>query len=399
MVSSILVASTLLPSPSSRRVRLRIPLAAAMSCCYAALLDTLRVAGEVTKSAVVDRDAGITIGQFLNCWHPPRGLTYETCCSPGSTCFDSIFTEARCCGVDDGVRDCLRDVRQSLIDCIAVGCDEEGRSCNEMYETPHCTSHCGSLPAGNGATVTRSSELGRALHCIAGRPEVRSALDLFIGAGDGSATMLAHGLAVHGRGVLAGFERDFSKFSEATSWFTRQAGVKVVEMHVPGQASAPRLRTWADVAALAVDAGNGTLYAPQGSGIRALLLNGEPVDTTSEWFSYTDRKLTPLRALCEQIPIDLVFLDPWGTSIEAEWAEVEEYCRPLRWVVVNNVNLPSHSGWVREHLLSQGGAWAEVLSGRTLDLYGAFRPPWLAELYRARSWTVLARTHGACGEA
>eukprot|EP00446_Apocalathium_sp_SHHI-4_P075796 CAMPEP_0177563602 /NCGR_PEP_ID=MMETSP0369-20130122/73158_1 /TAXON_ID=447022 ORGANISM="Scrippsiella hangoei-like, Strain SHHI-4" /NCGR_SAMPLE_ID=MMETSP0369 /ASSEMBLY_ACC=CAM_ASM_000364 /LENGTH=326 /DNA_ID=CAMNT_0019050811 /DNA_START=21 /DNA_END=1002 /DNA_ORIENTATION=- len=326
MVSSILVACTLLHSPSSRRVRIRIPLAAAMSCCCAALLETLRLEGEVTKSAVVDRDAGITIGQFLNCWHPPRGLTYETCCSPGSTCFDSIFTEARWCGVDDGVRDCLRDVRQSLIDRIAAGCDEEGRSCNEMYETPHCTSHCGSLPAGNGATVTRSSELGRALHCIAGRPEVRSALDLFMG--------------------------------------------------------------------------DGTLYAPQGSGIRALLLNGEPVDTTSEWFSYTDRKLTPLRALCEQIPIDVVFLDPWGTSIEAEWAEVEAYCRPLRWVVVNNVNLPSHSGWVREHLLSQGGAWAEVLSGRTLDLYGAFRPPWThAELYRARSWTVLARTHGACGEA
>mmetsp|Transcript_107254 Transcript_107254/g.346349 ORF Transcript_107254/g.346349 Transcript_107254/m.346349 type:complete len:310 (+) Transcript_107254:191-1120(+) len=308
--------------------------------------------------------------------------------------------QARCCGVDDGVRDCLRDVRLSLIDCIAVGCDEEGRiACNEMYESPYCASRCRALPAGNGATVTRSSELGRALHCIAGRPEVRSVLDLFLGEGDGSASMLAQGLAGHGRGVLVGFERDIATFSEAASWFDRQVGVEVLLMDVPRQATPQKLRSLADWAAREVGAVNGTLYAPQGSGIRALLLQGEPVDSAATWLSNADRPLTALRALCEHIPIDLVFLDPGGMAAEAEFAEMEAFCRPLRWVVVNNANLPNHAGWVREHLLSQGGAWAEVLSGRTLDLYGAFRPPWLAELYRARSWTVLARTHGACGEA
>mmetsp|Transcript_168212 Transcript_168212/g.540422 ORF Transcript_168212/g.540422 Transcript_168212/m.540422 type:complete len:93 (+) Transcript_168212:963-1241(+) len=92
----------------------------------------------------------------------------------------------------------------------------------------------------------------------------------------------------------------------------------------------------------------------------------------------------------------MLFLDPAGTAAEAEFLEIEASCWPLRWVVVNNANLPGHAGWVREHLLGLGGEWAEVLSGRTSDPWGAGRPAWIADLYRSRSWTVLARTRELC---
>ena len=36
-------------------------------------------------------------------------------------------------------------------------------------------------------------------------------------------------------------------------------------------------------------------------------------------------------------------------------------CRP-QIVILNNINLPDHAGWFREHLL-QAGLWREVISG------------------------------------
>ena len=38
--------------------------------------------------------------------------------------------------------------------------------------------------------------------------------------------------------------------------------------------------------------------------------------------------------------VDLLFLDPASWPADVEFAEVEEFCRPLHWVVVNNANLP-----------------------------------------------------------
>ena len=46
-----------------------------------------------------------------------------------------------------------------------------------------------------------------------------------------------------------------------------------------------------------------------------------------------------------------------------EWAAVELFCYPT-FVVIHNVNLPGHAGWLYAHLLSLP-EWVEVASGYT----------------------------------
>ena len=65
-------------------------------------------------------------------------------------------------------------------------------------------------------------------------------------------------------------------------------------------------------------------------------------------------------------------------------------------MVLNNINLPNHAGWFREHLL-QAGRWREVVSGYLPDqnpggnaekLLGNAS---LREIYEWRRWALLVR--------
>ena len=71
-------------------------------------------------------------------------------------------------------------------------------------------------------------------------------------------------------------------------------------------------------------------------------------------------------------------------------------CRP-QFVLLNNINLPDHAGWFREHLL-QAGLWREGISGyledansggNALKLHGNAS---LRAIYERRRWTLLVRT-------
>jgi len=66
-------------------------------------------------------------------------------------------------------------------------------------------------------------------------------------------------------------------------------------------------------------------------------------------------------------------------------------------VILNNINLPDHAGWFREHLL-QAGLWREVISGyldnanpsgNAQKLHGNAS---LRAIYERRRWTLLVRT-------
>lgn len=359
---------------------------------------------------VADRDSSITRGTFLNCWNPALGLTSENCCGRGAPCFDGFYTEARCCGhgpssgsigepAGEGELDlvhCLRDVRADLERCVDEGCDDVGAAaCDELIETPFCAEHCRALPGGHSSTVTRSSKLGRALWCLARRPEVRVALDLFLAEGDGSATLLGHGLLEKAGSspgeqptVLLGFERDAESYERAVQWFSQVGWAEVLALRIPQGASPSELEGLAERVLLGQSAAGGQ--------VAAMLFQGEPYENAADVHAAKERRHSAVRAVCEKLPVDILFLDPAGTAAEVEFLEVIAFCRPLKWVVVNNANLPGHAGWVREYLLGLGGEWAEVISGHTSDPWGAGKQTWLAELYRSRTWVALARTSALC---
>mmetsp|Transcript_60471 Transcript_60471/g.121113 ORF Transcript_60471/g.121113 Transcript_60471/m.121113 type:complete len:288 (+) Transcript_60471:333-1196(+) len=279
--------------------------------------------------------------------------------------------------------------------------------CNELIETPRCAAHCGGLlPQGNGASVTRSSRLGRALWCLAQRPEVGSVLDLFLAEGDGSATLLLDGLgrapaaasagnARRGAPLLLSFEREAESFEGASRWLRERTSADVVELRLSGEEDYADLQAMAQEAAAAVKRKGS---AASTGGHVAVILHGEPYPDGGPPPSSrlrTFERPSPLRALCEVLPVDLVFFDPDHGAADAEFWAIEKYCQPLRWVVVNNANLPGFSGWIREHLLSRPG-WAEILAGKTSDPWGAGSGGWMAELYKVRVWSVLGRTSEIC---
>ena len=65
-------------------------------------------------------------------------------------------------------------------------------------------------------------------------------------------------------------------------------------------------------------------------------------------------------------------------------------------MVLNNINLPNHAGWFREHLL-QAGWWREVVSGYLPDQNSGGNAEKLLgnaslrEIYEWRSWALLVR--------
>jgi len=102
-----------------------------------------------------------------------------------------------------------------------------------------------------------------------------------------------------------------------------------------------------------------------------------------------------VQRLCALSAPDVVILDPVSSAPNEIWA-IHAECRP-QFVLLNNINLPDHAGWFREHLL-QAGLWREVISGyledansggNALKLHGNAS---LRAIYERRRWTLLVRT-------
>lgn len=376
--------------------------------------------GEEERVPTMERGEGITVGRFLNCFSASWGLSRELCCGEGAddSCWDVLYTRERCCASPGGLAQarCLRGVRGKLLACAEAACAAGGANdavCDGFTETSPCAIGCG-LPERSfyGFGVARSNSLGRTLGCLAGRPEVRSVMDLFLANGTGSADTLMDALARRhwpsARGGAAsgshsstfiGFERDHETFWHAVRWLEKKPRVRAHTFRVTGAEGAEELKALAQRAAAAV-------RQTEAGSVAALLFEGEPypdggLSPTERLYAKAHNSM--LRSLCEAISVDLVFLD--GFASDAEFAVIQEVCRPLNWIVLNNVNLPGCAGWIREHLLTRPD-WAEVLTGRAVDRYAAGVRTWIDEdsggvpdVYRIRAWSALARVRGVCGDA
>lgn len=73
-----------------------------------------------------------------------------------------------------------------------------------------------------------------------------------------------------------------------------------------------------------------------------------------------------------------------------EWDIINRYCRP-RLVFVNNVNLPGHAGWVREHLLFDS-RWKEIFKNSSVDNVFRWVKPGdpLSSVFTGRVFSLLA---------
>ena len=75
--------------------------------------------------------------------------------------------------------------------------------------------------------------------------------------------------------------------------------------------------------------------------------------------------------LTDTAPYSVVTLDP-TYSAELEWAAISQHCSPGA-VLINNVNLPGHAGWIRDEILVRDKSnpreipWHEVYSGSWTD--------------------------------
>lgn len=128
------------------------------------------------------------------------------------------------------------------------------------------------------------------------------------------------------------------------------------------------------------------------------IVHGQSFPDTQELTNLTDflehRDRSPLRWICQRTgPLDLVFFDPVVPAVH-EWAVVQKYCRP-KFVLINNVNLPVHAGWIHQHLLAMP-EWYEIATG-VLELDEVshnFLTTHFAELgmlYAIRRWALMMR--------
>eukprot|EP00928_Gymnodinium_smaydae_P022471 TRINITY_DN18862_c0_g1_i2.p1 TRINITY_DN18862_c0_g1~~TRINITY_DN18862_c0_g1_i2.p1 ORF type:complete len:756 (-),score=90.31 TRINITY_DN18862_c0_g1_i2:108-2375(-) len=352
----------------------------------------------------------ITVGSFLNCFSPALGLTVEACCGDevsGSACWDDVYTRERCCDMSHALvrAGCLKDVRAQLSMCTDTDCNASVAGtviCDALVETPACAVRCG-LPRQDfyGFGTARSNSLGRLLNCLAQRPEVNIVVDMFIHDGRGSTPTLADSLALRsnaGSTVLIGFEREHAEFARAEASLKERPGLEVSTFRLTGSESAEELDDLARRAATAA-------RLRQNSGkVSVLLFKGEPYpDGGAPPYKrlYAQPRPSILQALCKELPVDMLYLD--GYASDAEFTTLEEAC-PLKWVVLNNVNLPGVDGWIREHLLTMP-SWAEVLTGRTVDRWAAGAlehgqvSSGIPRVYTVRAWSALAKVNALCQEA
>jgi len=241
-------------------------------------------------------------------------------------------------------------------------------------ESDFCAKSCAKLPS-NGGMIGRSNLLGRVLWCLAQREDVHVALDLFMNTGGGSTRLIASGLEASRKkkGLLFGFELDSTSVDAAVgTYLAKWHPLRVTPDSLP---SPDQLQPW------------------QREKLTIIIVNGMPFPYETHMAGMLDfpwsseppvhipvDQAAPLEHFCNHAgPIDLAFFNPTFAMV-GEWQVLEKSCLP-RIVVIENVNLPFHAGWIKQRL--QDAGWSVVLEGHFL--VEAF-----AEFAR-RDWVVLFR--------
>eukprot|EP00929_Paragymnodinium_shiwhaense_P037304 TRINITY_DN19899_c0_g1_i3.p1 TRINITY_DN19899_c0_g1~~TRINITY_DN19899_c0_g1_i3.p1 ORF type:complete len:536 (+),score=86.72 TRINITY_DN19899_c0_g1_i3:116-1723(+) len=388
--------------------------AAASALCVGSLAPLACSAAEAPPAGGVEESAARLAADFLaSMTGPIRSMPVDVLQRGAGITVGGSSSSSRSLRRPEKHDSCLSQVRASLERCVADACKVDvGAACNGLIETPFCAEQCGArVRESYGFGLAASNSLGRTLRCVASRgpQEVKTALDLSVGHGDGSSEVLVSGLAqmVAASGsaaVLVGFETSEDDFNTAVVHTGMLPGVGSVTTF-DLLAAAPDGGSELGLEALSKLAVQVVREAKPGK-VSVLLIRGE---------AYPDGGRSPaerrgalavpnaLEVICEAMRVDLVFLE--GLALDAEVALLQAHCQRLRWVLVNNANLPGHAGWVREHLLIRPqGDWAEVTTGRLSDAWaagadlGANGGP-LPRVYQVRAWSALARIPGLCEAA
>ena len=193
----------------------------------------------------------------------------------------------------------------------------------------------GGTEASELGCISRSSQFGRALWCLA--RAVNSAIELFTGVGGGSTLLLAHALA---KAQRMGRQRSF---------FT-------MERHLGNAYHAQNILESVGISTRIL-----SLASPDGltNGMAALLKENPGV-----WILHGDlfENLGVFNALCSRIGgLDMVMLDP-PVDLRGVWPLIETACKP-KFLAVHNANLPGHAGWLPAHLLRTNDRWYEIMNG------------------------------------
>jgi len=290
----------------------------------------------------------------------------------GDTCF--VLLQSKVGHFIDPSMQALSRIGEELMACASSIC-----ACNSIEESEYCARSCAALPSNKGM-IGRSTVLGRVLWCLAQRQDVHFAMDMFMHTGGGAAHLIAAGMdkaLKKDKAWLLGFEVDASDVQEAMENLGEWHPI-VVTPH-RSLPSKDDLHVWhRDRQNLAVLITHGMPFA-YNIPLAGMLPVEFPWSSDPPIHQPADRP-GPLEHYCKHLgPVDLLFLNPTFPMV-GEWSVLEEFCRP-QWVVIANINLPFHAGWIKEAL--QHANWPVVLEGHH----------WHEEFsdYGRRAWAVLMR--------
>ncbi|CAE8602892.1 unnamed protein product [Polarella glacialis] len=224
------------------------------------------------------------------------------------------------------------------------------------------TCACPHLPPTVGQ-LGRTLKFGRLIWCAAAASQVDSAADLFTYRG-GSAVLLAHGMssspkARQRQALLWAWELNRLEAQQAARNLER-LGAEVTWLS-PSEWEGEE--TQAALEALAVGGAPGSPPSPTAPVVRALVISAAPfLHRPGDEAELGEAAL--IRAPCRPglgRGVEFAVLDPTG-PIVPEIANLLVSCPNLRWLAVNNVNLPHHAGWAARQLANLTG-WHVLAQG------------------------------------
>ncbi|CAL1146402.1 unnamed protein product [Cladocopium goreaui] len=243
------------------------------------------------------------------------------------------------------------------------------RGQNRLVELPGCPpesvdfppaakSLFGGTEASELGCISRSTQLGRALWCLARHGGVRKALELFTGIGAGTTLLLGHALGRRDRpGTFFSVDRDHVNAWHATEVLHAAAKVEALVVPLSDAQGIP----------------SGTKEGFQAPG--SYILQGDV---------FKHPKF--IEALCFMTDgMDLIMLDP-ATDLRHTWPKLEKWCRP-KFLAIHNSNLPGHAGWIPAQLKRRAPtaqddhAWYELMNGSHPSIW----EPGM------RHWSLMAR--------
>lgn len=322
------------------------------------------------------------------CWEDPR-FSFQRCCvnppEGDPSCWEGELTFDLCCS---------RWLSSRFMPPPHIGAEELGRKLRTCMQRPAPML----LALGSGATSPYAAvdgmPLGRLLWCSVEEGNAHRVFDVFLGSGGSGATALAAGAT-----SLVGFE-------DVRSGRAQAARVALAQ----GIVSAPRLRRLryrarADLGGIMRRMRTFSSTSRNVKSVRepvVWLLNGPLRPNTTECLEcgHTWKMDCPERcaysfglieAACEGLSgVDLVFFDSDGSAADDwlyEWLTIERVCAP-RYVLLVNLSLPHHGGWIRERLLGLG--YVEVWADRAVLHPEPYATMAFSDVRRVRSWALLA---------